>query len=214
MATIKRESLVDKVYNQLKHEIVFLQRPLGSKLKVSDLEKELKLSCTPIREALNRLQQEGLVTYKTNVGASIVSLDVHDVLEIQQLTSTLHKAAIHLALQNRNGKELATELESALDAMKRAHGPKEEVMAVNRFLGVFYKHSGNSRLDKSMLTVQGQQLVVRNLYAQIADKDRSRDIDCYSSMLEGVKNGDEFQIISALMENVGYMNDCIAAKLG
>ena len=98
MAEIQKVSLVDQVYNQLRRDIISLRRPLGSRLNVSELQNEFNVSCTPIREAINRLQQEGLVTYKNNAGASILSLSAHDVEEIQQLALTLHCEAMRLAM--------------------------------------------------------------------------------------------------------------------
>ena len=69
---IKRYSLVDQVRDQLRKDIVSLQLPLGSKVKVNELQETLGVSCTPIREAVNRLQQEGLVTYENTVGARVL----------------------------------------------------------------------------------------------------------------------------------------------
>ena len=57
MAAIKKRSLVDQVYEMLRGDIITLRRPLGSKLNVNELQDELGVSCTPIREAVNRLQQ-------------------------------------------------------------------------------------------------------------------------------------------------------------
>ena len=98
MAAIKKRSLVDQVYEMLRGDIITLRRPLGSKLNVNELQDELGVSCTPIREAVNRLQQEGLVVYENNVGAHILDLDQHDITEIEQLAMTLHCAAIRLAM--------------------------------------------------------------------------------------------------------------------
>lgn len=38
-------------------------------------------------------------------------------------------------------------------------------MAVNRFVGTFYAHCGNRRLDANMISIQGQQLLLRYIYA-------------------------------------------------
>ena len=74
MAAIKKRSLVDQVYERLRADIVSLRLPLGSKVNVNELQDILGVSCTPIREAINRLQQEGLVTYENNVGARVLTL--------------------------------------------------------------------------------------------------------------------------------------------
>ena len=63
MLSIKKRSLVDMVYDKLRGAIIQLQLPLGSKLNVNELQDKIGVSCTPIREAINRLQQEGLVVY-------------------------------------------------------------------------------------------------------------------------------------------------------
>ena len=110
MLSIKKQSLVDLVYEKLREAIIQLQIPLGSKLNVNELQSKMGVSCTPLREAINRLQQEGLVVYETNVGAHVISLEPHDVLEIQQLAMTLHCAAIRLAMVNGSRGVIVSEL--------------------------------------------------------------------------------------------------------
>ena len=146
MAAIKKRSLVDQVYEMLRGDIITLRRPLGSKLNVNELQDELGVSCTPIREAVNRLQQEGLVVYENNVGAHILDLDQHDITEIEQLAMTLHCAAIRLAMAHGDRAAIVTGLEKYLEEYRRARNVQSEVMAVNRFVGTFYAHCGNSGL--------------------------------------------------------------------
>ena len=67
MAVIKRVSLVDQVYEKLRERIVQLKIPFGSKLNVSKLQEEYGVSSTPVREALNRLLNEGLIEFENNV---------------------------------------------------------------------------------------------------------------------------------------------------
>ena len=106
---IKKNSLVDQVYEELRNGIISLRIPLGSRLNVNELQDTLQVSCTPIREAINRLQQEGLVTYENNVGARVLNLDEHDVEEIQQLAMTLHREAIRLAMEREDHAILLSE---------------------------------------------------------------------------------------------------------
>ena len=72
MAAIKKQSLVDQIYQRLRENIITMQLPLGSHLNVNELQSQMGVSCTPIREAINRLQQEGLVVYENNVGARVL----------------------------------------------------------------------------------------------------------------------------------------------
>ena len=200
MAPIKKSSLVDQVYRQLREEILTLQRPLGGKLNVNELQNELEVSCTPIREAVNRLQQEGLVRYETNVGARVLSLDEHDVEEIQQLAVTLHCAAARLAAERGDRAVILSELRRYLEEYRRAKSVHAQVMAVNRFMGVFYHNCGNRRLDESMISIQGQQLLLRYIYAT-QGADRERDGADFAAMVTALERGDEDALCGLIKGN-------------
>lgn len=200
MSAIKKSSLVDQVYQRLRNEIITMKRPMGSKLNVNDMQELLGVSCTPIREAINRLQQEGLVVYENNIGAHVLRLKEHDVLEIQQLAGTLHCAAARLAMENGNRDVISAELEKHLEDYKIARNVQSEVMAVNRFIGTFYHNCGNLRLDNSMISIQGQQLLLRYIYAGSVP-ERSKLGDDYQKMLDMVRLGDTEGLCAAIQEN-------------
>lgn len=196
---IKKKSLVDQVYEHLREGILTLRIPLGSKLNVNELQNDLEVSCTPIREAVNRLQQEGLVTYENNVGAHVLTLDAHDVEEIQQLAMALHCAAIRLAMERGKREAVLPELERQLEEYRKAKSVQAEVNAINRFLGAFYRNCGNRRLDKSMLSIQGQQLLLRHIYVS-SQAVRAGDGDYFRRMLDGAGQGDGEAVCAALQE--------------
>ena len=206
MAAIKKRSLVDQVYEMLRGDIITLRRPLGSKLNVNELQDELGVSCTPIREAVNRLQQEGLVVYENNVGAHILDLDQHDITEIEQLAMTLHCAAIRLAMAHGDRAAIVTGLEKYLEEYRRARNVQSEVMAVNRFVGTFYAHCGNRRLDANMISIQGQQLLLRYIYADCLT-ERGSHAEDFEGMLEAARRGVRPQAVS---EHVYDLRLCLS----
>lgn len=210
MAAIKKQSLVDQVYDKLRADIISLQRPLGSKLNVNEMQEELGVSCTPIREAINRLQNEGLVVYENNVGARVLTLERHDVVEIQQLATTLHCAAVELAMKNADHEAMAKELEKHLEDYRKAKSVQSEVMAVNRFVGTFYHCCGNARLDKSMISIQGQQLLLRYIYATYGAGHSDNAAD-FERMLQGVRGGDSAAICAALRDNAARADEALFA---
>lgn len=195
--TIKKNSLVDQVHQWLRAEIVSLQIPLGEKLNVNELQEQLGVSCTPIREAVNRLQQEGLVVYENNVGAHVLQLDSHDVEEIHQLAMTLHCAAIRLSIAHGDRRAIVEELEQRLSEYRRARTVKSEVAAVNLFLGTYYHNCGNRRLDGSMISLQGQQLLLRYIYATCV-KERAADADVFAQMLCDTRLGNAEAVCATL----------------
>ena len=204
MLSIKKQSLVDMVYHKLRESIIQLQLPLGSKLNVNELQARMGVSCTPIREAINRLQQEGLVVYENNVGAHIISLEPHDVLEIQQLAMTLHCAAIRLAMVNGDREVIVSELKERLEEYVHATNPHDEVMAVKEFLGTYYHNCGNRRLDRHMLAIQGQQTLLRHIYAANV-KERGAEAETFRQMLDSTIAGDADAVCQTLQKYTDHM---------
>lgn len=212
MAPIKKQSLVDQVYDKLRFDIISLQRPLGSKLNVNEMQEELGVSCTPIREAINRLQNEGLVVYENNVGARVMTLERHDVVEIQQLAMTLHCAAVDLAMKNADHEVLAAQLEKYLEEYKKAKSVQAEVMAVNRFVGAFYRVCGNRRLDRSMISIQGQQLLLRYIYATYG-KGHGENAADFEGIIQSVRAGDTQGVCDALQKNAAKTDESLFAYI-
>ena len=66
---LQRPSLADQVYERLIAAVVSGAMPSGSPLNVGDLARELKVSPSPVRDALQRMASEGLVTSTKCAGA-------------------------------------------------------------------------------------------------------------------------------------------------
>ena len=196
MELIVKKSLVDQIYESLKESIVSLKRKPGSKLSVAEIQAETGVSCTPIREAVNRLQQDGIIIYKNNVGAHVISLTEHDIDEIMQLGNTLHCAAARLSV-DLNREKLISDMQEQYNLLLNAKTDEEEVTAIHHFIGTFYWNSGNKRLDKSMSSLRAQQLMVRNM-AMKATNRRCEEIEDFQLMIEFVKNNDKENLCKAI----------------
>ena len=208
MARIKKASLVDQIYSRLREDIITLKIPMGTRLNVNELQSELGVSCTPIREAVNRLQQEELVIYENNVGARVLTLDEHDVREIHELALTLQQAAVQLSMKNGNLDEMLDAVEEQLDRHKSARSPREGVKAVHNLIGVFYHHCGNRRLDRSMVAIQGQMLLLRHIYAECPGwSGHAAEL---TALRDGVEDEDARAVCAALQS---YMEQSTPAIL-
>ena len=211
MAKIKKQSLVDQIYSRLREDILNLRFPLGSRINVNEIQDELGVSSTPLREALNRLQQEGLVVMENNVGASVLTLDAHDVEEIEELAFTLQSAAVRFSLERGDREAMLQRIEEQLQRYASARSAKECAKAVFELIGTFYHNCGNRRLDNSMIALQGQVLLLRGIYA---DCPGSREnLDLLEKVRDGVKASDADTILSALQEYRRRSQDAVSAWL-
>jgi len=194
---ISKNSLVDQVYSILRHDIITLKYPLGSRFNVNEIKDSLQVSSTPIREAINRLQQEGLMTYENNIGARIIGLSKHDVDEINELALTLHHKAIFLSVKRGDLDDMVNELKRHVAEYNKAKNEEDEVLAIYDFIGTYYHNCKNNRIDKSMKGIQGQQLLLRWIYAKTQTQRRA-DSETLDKMLSATIAKDPIAVCEAL----------------
>ena len=200
MPTLQKTSLVDQVYQVIREDILCLRIPLGAKLNVQELERDFGVSRTPIREALIRLQQEGLISCRSNAGARVLSLAEGDIRDIQYLALTLHCAAIRLAMERGDRARIARRIGLWTDRYRSASDQRAEVRAFHEVMGAFYHNCGNRRLDASMIAIQSLQLLLRNISAL----DRSARASTLADLEEirrGAPEGDAGAICQTVLEN-------------
>lgn len=97
----------DKVYFSLRDDIVNGNISHGSKLNEAELSTVYQVSRAVIREAINRLATCHLVERKANVGARVVELTQHGLIELYQVREALEGMAARLAAQNMSTQEVA-----------------------------------------------------------------------------------------------------------
>lgn len=92
-------SLIEVALHKMKRSIVCCELAPGTKLKVDALSKTYGLSSSPIREALNRLAQEGVVHVSDNKGFRVAPISVEDFHEISRVRNLLEGEAFADAMQ-------------------------------------------------------------------------------------------------------------------
>lgn len=200
MARIKKQSLVDQIYAVLREDILTLKYPLGGHINVNDIQEKYGVSSTPLREALNRLQQAGLVVIENNVGASVTTLNAHDVEEIEEVAFTLQTAAVKLSLARGDREQMLQEINEQVLRYSVARNTRENLKAFHDLIGVFYHNCGNRRLDSSMIALQSQMLLLRYIYAECPGSGKNLDI--LEQIRDGVRDNSPKSILNALNEHI------------
>lgn len=103
---IARRSLPDAIYLVLRDEILSGTHPPGDALRQEPLAKRFDVSRIPIREALNRLQADGLVQLRPRRGYVVASLDLEEIKEIFELRMVLEEHIGRIATMRRNEKDV------------------------------------------------------------------------------------------------------------
>ena len=106
-------SLPDMAYEHLRNAIFDGTLPAGSPLRQEEIASRLDISRLPIREALRRLDSEGLVVLRPRRGYVVASLDREEINDVLDLQATLEARAGYSSTLNRNDAVQA-ELEATL----------------------------------------------------------------------------------------------------
>ena len=94
------ENLSARVYNQIKHLILYNEIMPGQKLHHQQLSERLGVSRTPVREALTRLVQEGYVSFLPNRGFTCKEIRMQEAEELYELREALEAFAVEKAIEN------------------------------------------------------------------------------------------------------------------
>jgi DNA-binding GntR family transcriptional regulator len=171
----KRSDSVSLAYDRIRRCIVDGSYPSGSRLVEQTLSAELSLSRTPIREALRRLESEGLILYRPNRGAVVRTTDPGEVADLYELRARLESYAAELAAVRSTPGDRQALLE-ATDAFDRVvgvnprHGPctAEERWAL---------HEANGRFHRAIVTAARHERLLQML-------DRTVDVPLVYQALE------------------------------
>ena len=119
-AKTQRRSLVDDAYDHLRERILSGAIAAGETMLEEEIAVGLGMSRTPVREAVIRLEREGLVELVPRRGIRVAAMSARDIREINELLSCLESAAAErLASRRLPADELAL-LDAAIAAMDAA----------------------------------------------------------------------------------------------
>jgi len=145
---IRRTRLVDEATRVIRDAILVGKLPAGTRLRQADLANQMGISRTPLREALMKLEQEGLITVQPQGGLQVVQLKLEEAIELYEIREMLDGLAARLAARRIN--------QEGLEKLKGYLKKMEKFIETQNAHGWFIHHvgfheeifqiSGNSRL--------------------------------------------------------------------
>jgi DNA-binding GntR family transcriptional regulator len=187
-----RPSLTEEAYRRLKEEILENRMPPGFLAVEQDLAKILEMSRTPVREALIRLRQEGLVQLIPRRGMRVLPLSPDDMREIYQVLICVESEAAALLANRHPDRETLTPLEGAVDDMETAlENDDLETWAAadDRFHRQLVGLCGNRRLATIASTYRNQVHRARMLTLRLRDKPVRSTAD-HREQIDAIRAGD------------------------
>lgn len=148
-------SLTQRAYEALRDKILTLHFLPGQYLNESTISQALQLGRTPVHQALQRLQQEGLVAIVPRKGILIEPDSIAKILEVLDARAVIEPELVRAATRHVAGESIAA-LERVLERDSSAHGGGaiEAFVELDReFHGVLTDMSGNRILGEFAKTL-------------------------------------------------------------
>lgn len=101
-----KESLVDKIYEDIKRQILSLQYGVNEMITEMAVAEKYGVSKTPAREALNRLCFEGYIVRYPSSGYFIKALTMKDFVDISQVRILLETGAVKIIIEKASDEEI------------------------------------------------------------------------------------------------------------
>lgn len=181
----------------------------GDQLGEAALARTLGVSRGPLREAMQRLTQEGLLVSHRNRGLFVAELTPEAVADMYLLRTTIETAALQRVLESGAGSRTADELDSAVDAMAAlASEPRSAAMVAADldFHHALVEAARSPRLSRVHETVLVEtSMCLHAMSATYSDAD-SR-LSEHRAIADAVREGDAARATSLLVE---HMQDGLA----
>ena len=183
------ESLAERAYVAIRRLIVTLELGPGSVINERELVEQLGIGRTPVREALRRLAQEGLVEVYPRRGMFVTDVDVRNLALISEVRAALEPEAARLAAERATDAERA-ELQELLDALDAGASDDQALMALDeRIHRAVYRCARNDLLEATL-----EQYYVLALRIWTIALDRQHElkdaVQEHRALLEAIHDGD------------------------
>lgn len=151
--------LRDVVFNTLRQAILRGELKPGERLMEVQLANKLGVSRTPIREAIRKLELEGLVLMIPRKGAEVADITEKSLMDVLEVRKALEELAVQLCCDKIAGKEIE-ELHRAADDFRRILKTSDDVTEIAeadvRFHDIIYLATGNQKLIQILNNLREQ----------------------------------------------------------
>ncbi len=190
MVTIRRERLVDQVYEVLLGRILDREMLPGARLSVPALASELGTSRSPIREAVQRLVSEGLAAEKPNHGAVVAAPDLQMLADLYQVRAPLEGLAAALMTTRATAASM-TRLKESLAAHRAAFAARDTASIIRADLD-FHRSIADACDNPELVRALGpiyQRLTV-GILAGRPEEWPAKAIKEHESIVKAIRSGD------------------------
>ena len=172
-AVQQNQPIRDAAYQQLKHGIITGEIPAGERIVETEYADRLHISRTPLREALRKLERDGLVEYMMRRGVIVHAFTTEDVDQIYTIRNSLEMLTLPYIIENATAEDIAS-LREKLAEMDRLMAA-DDVEGLSPLARDFHTSltaiSGKNRI---LRVIEGQDEYIRRFSAMAINQENRR----------------------------------------
>ena len=205
----KIPNLTELTYRSIKQNV--LDGTLGelSRLTEESLATQLGISKSPVREALNRLEAEGLVIIEARRGAYVRQFSAKEIRDLYELREVLEVHAIEAATIT---PKLLTDLAGSINKTKKflkAGNKLEHIEEDMRFHSLITAATGNQELSRVLENVQQKALLCRSKSYELSATTAPV---AHMKIYQALKNDAKREARTAMRDHIVFVRERLLAS--
>lgn len=206
--------LRDVVFKTLRQAILKGDMVPGERLMEIQLAKKLGVSRTPIREAIRKLELEGLVTMVPRKGAEVAGITEKNLRDVLEVRRALEELAIELACE-RIHEDMVTELVAAERDFKDATAGSDAIKIAQmdeKFHDIIFQATENDKLVQMLNNLREQMYRYRLEYIK-DEKTRQTLLAEHEEIINAIQSRQVTQAKSAIRSHIDNQEVTISKNI-
>lgn len=177
----------ERIYTAIRDDILNKTLVSGEKLTIKKLHEMYGVSSSPIREALFRLQQDGLIEYRSNAGMRVIEFTRQDLAEIYMLLTEFDVIALRAATTPARRLSTLAALELCMEKSRASIENKLWNYYSDAFHSILYEEAQNGRLTDAARKIRIQSTIFSNQY-EIKEENRREILKQHEEILNAIRD--------------------------
>jgi DNA-binding GntR family transcriptional regulator len=192
-------------YTRVRELILSGELEPGAVINQAVLARQIGISTTPLREALKRLKQQGLVELDAHRDARVAPLDAEEARDLLEVRRSLDPLAANLAADRRTKQDVA-EMRASLDGLQAlpSNPSVQQLVAHRRFHTAVYRASHNALLVETLdgLWDTADRYRRHGLQVERTDDERAEKDREHRLLFEAIVEGDGFTAADVMTAHI------------
>lgn len=177
----------ERIYTAIRNDILNKTLLSGEKLTIKKLHEMYGVSSSPIREALFRLQQDGLIEYRSNAGMKVIEFTRQDLSEIYMLLTEFDVIALRAATTPTRRLSTLAALELCMEKARASIENNFWNYYSDAFHSILYEEAQNGRLTDAARKIRIQSTIFSNQY-EIKEENRREILKQHEDILSAIRD--------------------------